>query len=197
MFGHSSAISGNTAFVGAFGDDDGGSSSGSAYIFSTPAPAGIVIDHTANDELLGDDGSIDLTVTGGIPDYTFDWDMDGTGDFDDDEDLTGLVAGTYTVIVRGGAGCESTGTYTVNSQLGISEFGTSNINVYPNPTVNNVNIELAGMFQYELVAINGDILLRGTATDKETLSLIDYANGVYFISVKSESNSATLKVVKK
>ena len=33
-FGHSVSISGDTAIIGAYGDDDAGSSSGSAYIFS-------------------------------------------------------------------------------------------------------------------------------------------------------------------
>jgi len=67
----------------------------------------IIITYTTVDETI-DDGEIDITVTGGIPAYTFDWDTDGTGDFDDPEDLTGLSAGFYTVVVRDDAGCEST-----------------------------------------------------------------------------------------
>ena len=38
QLGVSVAIDGNTIVVGAFGDDDGGSASGSVYIFSPPAP---------------------------------------------------------------------------------------------------------------------------------------------------------------
>ena len=38
-FGHSVAISGNTAIVGANLDADGGSGSGSAYLFEVPEPA--------------------------------------------------------------------------------------------------------------------------------------------------------------
>ena len=43
------------------------------------------------------DGTIDLTVTGGVGGYTFDWDIDGTGDFDDSEDLNNLLPGWYVI----------------------------------------------------------------------------------------------------
>ncbi len=52
-----------------------------------------------------DDGFIDLTVTGGVGPYTFDWDIDGTGDFDDTEDVTLLPENNYTVIVSDQNGC--------------------------------------------------------------------------------------------
>ena len=45
------------------------------------------------------DGFIDITVFGGTPPYLFDWDFDGTGDFDDEEDLDSLVAGNYVITV--------------------------------------------------------------------------------------------------
>ena len=57
-------------------------------------------------------GAIDITATGTGP-FTFDWDTDGTGDFDDTEDLTGLNAGTYNVVVKDANGCTTPGSYTV------------------------------------------------------------------------------------
>ena len=148
-------------------------------------------------ETEGDDGEIDIEITGGVPTYTYDWDNDGTGDFDDDQDLTGVPAGTYTVVVMGSTGCEATRTIDIESQVGIEDLDANNVAIYPNPTVDNINIELAGTFQYELVAINGDILVRGTATDKEIISMKDFADGVYFVNVKTDESATTLKVVKK
>lgn len=58
-----------------------------------------------------EDGAIDITVSGGAPDYVFDWDNDGTGDFDDTEDLSGLSAGSYEVVVEDANGCESTAVF--------------------------------------------------------------------------------------
>lgn len=68
----------------------------------------------------GSDGAIDLTPSG-TPIFTYDWDNDGTGDFDDPQDLTGLPAGNYNVTIRDGAGCEATeGPYSVTEPSAVS-----------------------------------------------------------------------------
>jgi hypothetical protein len=156
----------------------------------------IVIAFTTGDETMGSDGEIDITVTGGSPAYTYDWDNDGTGDFDDSEDLTGLVAGTYIVVVEDEAGCTATETIVVDSQVGIRENGTI-VAVYPNPTVENLTVQFNGTFVYELSAINGDIIMTGQAVDQEELSLNGLASGVYFMTVKANGNVNTVKVIKK
>ncbi|MCR9172623.1 MAG: gliding motility-associated C-terminal domain-containing protein, partial [bacterium] len=51
------------------------------------------------------DGTIDLTVSGGVAGYTYDWDIDGTGDFDDTEDLSNLLPGWYNIQVEDANGC--------------------------------------------------------------------------------------------
>ena len=69
------------------------------------------------------DGAIDLSVSGGAMPYTYDWNNDGLEDPDDDtQDLTGLQAGTYTVIVTDAIGCTATTSVTLN-----------NVNSLPNP----------------------------------------------------------------
>ena len=55
------------------------------------------------------DGAIDLTVSGGTAPYTYDWSNDGLEAPDNDpQDLTGLTAGTYTVVVTAANGCTAT-----------------------------------------------------------------------------------------
>ncbi|RMG88143.1 MAG: hypothetical protein D6714_01150, partial [Bacteroidetes bacterium] len=49
-------------------------------------------------------GAIDLTVSGGFEPYTFDWDNNGVGDFDDPEDISGLSAGQYCVTIKDDCG---------------------------------------------------------------------------------------------
>ncbi|HOY07899.1 MAG TPA: Ig-like domain-containing protein [Saprospiraceae bacterium] len=52
------------------------------------------------------DGEIGLTVSGGVPGYTYDWSNNGSNTPDiDPEDLIGIAAGTYTVTVTDASGC--------------------------------------------------------------------------------------------
>ena len=60
------------------------------------------------------DGSIDITVTGGTSNYSYVWStLDGSGLVTNSEDQTGLTAGTYTVVVTDTNGCEITEDYTL------------------------------------------------------------------------------------
>lgn len=58
-------------------------------------------------------GSINITVSGGAMPYAYSWSNGATS-----EDLTGLVAGNYTVTVTDGNGCSVTHTYTVVNNSG-------------------------------------------------------------------------------
>ncbi|MBK8424523.1 MAG: SprB repeat-containing protein [Lewinellaceae bacterium] len=54
------------------------------------------------------DGEIGLTVSGGVPGYTYDWSNDGPDPMDNDpEDLIGVGANTYTVTVTDASGCSA------------------------------------------------------------------------------------------
>lgn len=63
----------------------------------------------------GNTGSIDLTVAGGTPPAAFIW-----SNGDETEDISMLVAGTYTVTVTDVAGCEAVGSATINEPIAIS-----------------------------------------------------------------------------
>jgi len=78
-------------------------------IVEPPALALSVV--TTNDGCAGapGTGAIDLTVTGGTPAYTYAWTASNGGAIisgqEDDQDLTQLVSGSYTVIVTDSKGC--------------------------------------------------------------------------------------------
>lgn len=57
----------------------------------------------------GNDGEIDITVTGGVPPYDFDWSNGNTT-----EDNIGLTAGTYDVTITDDNGCTVTESFTIN-----------------------------------------------------------------------------------
>ena len=156
----------------------------------------ITISSTTNDELFGGDGAINITVSGGNPSYSFDWDNDGAGDFDDSEDLADLTGGTYTVIVNDEAGCSASEVINVDSQLGIDSNAEQTFSLYPNPTADQITISSEGNFAYQLVAINGEVIANGTGFNQTTLSLKDLADGIYFVTLTANNSTNTVKVIK-
>lgn len=85
--------------------------------FTVAAPGGMTASHTFTNVACGggSDGSIDLTVAGGTPTYTFVW---SSGQIS--EDLTGLMAGSYTVTVTDQNGCQVLDSATITAPLPIT-----------------------------------------------------------------------------
>jgi len=155
------------------------------------------ITYTTTPIIGGGDGEIDITVTGGAPAYSFDWNTDGTGDFDDTEDLTGLSSGGYIVVVISEAlGCEASAVVYVGNQAGIEDLGYSNFSVYPNPTTEQITISSEGNFTYQLTTINGDVVSNGIGFNQTIVSMTELASGVYFVTLTANSITNTVKIIK-
>ncbi|MDB9966882.1 hypothetical protein OAD44_01575, partial [Flavobacteriaceae bacterium] len=72
------------------------------------------------------DGSIDLSVTGGTPDYTYAWTKTGDNTFSKTtKDISGLGPGTYNVTVTDANGCPDTASFIITEpvELEISNQG--------------------------------------------------------------------------
>jgi hypothetical protein len=155
----------------------------------------LTITFTIVDEMAGADGEIDITVTGGNPAYSFDWDNDGTGDFDDTEDLTGLAGGTYIVVVQDEAGCSINESIVVSSQLGVSTNALSTLTIYPNPVRDNLTITQEGNFVYQLVTLEGKVLVNGTGLNQKVIDMNEFTKGVYLLNVTVNGQEVSTKVV--
>ncbi|NOQ75911.1 MAG: T9SS type A sorting domain-containing protein [Crocinitomix sp.] len=147
-------------------------------------------------EDIGSDGEIDITVTGGSPGYTYDWDNDGTGDFDDTEDLTGLIAGTFVVDVMCEAGCAATETVVLGNLAGIDKVSKVAVAIYPNPAADLVTISLEGNFTYSIYSVDGQLMQNGTAFDNVNLSLANYTSGVYLVKVSNNAFTKSVQLIK-
>ncbi|WP_035843272.1 T9SS type A sorting domain-containing protein [Crocinitomix catalasitica] len=165
-------------------------------------PDAITLTADAIDESELGNGAINLTVMGGTSPYTFDWDNDGTGDFDA-QDLTNLDPGTYTVIVTDANGCTETLTISVGSVVGINTLNGTNVDIYPNPTNGLVNFALTGsdeIFNYTVTDIAGKTI--GTQTNSITgnsilsIDLTDFESGLYLVKLFNESSEQTFRIVK-
>ena len=83
--------------------------------------------------------------------------------------------------------------------VGVNEAEDINNNalVYPNPTKNNITIEVKDAFTITVTNFKGQIVQNfNIKSGKTTISLDDYSNGVYFIEGLNTNNSFVKKIVK-
>jgi hypothetical protein len=155
----------------------------------------VITDAVVTDEFFGYDGSIDITVEGGSGAYTYEWSHGPVS-----QDVGSLTAGTYTVIVNDitveKGLCESEGTYEIGSFVGLEDQSLVNLNVYPNPVVDEFTIATEGTFNYDVVNLLGEVVLSGQGTTSVQVSMKDFANGTYIVKVKSGEQTGFVQVVK-
>ena len=156
---------------------------------SIAEPALLEVSYSVQDVLCngGNDGSIDLTVTGGVAPYSYSWNNGST-----DEDLTGLTVGTYDVTVTDDNGC------TVQSSIDVTEPDTIQVTYTSTPATceapnGTITIDVVGgtaPFTYNWS--NGETTadLNSAVAGSYELTLTD-DNGCTFVlqaEVESESN---------
>ncbi|HLG04151.1 MAG TPA: T9SS type A sorting domain-containing protein, partial [Bacteroidia bacterium] len=87
----------------------------------------------------GNNGSVDLSVTGGTPGYSYSWSNGATT-----QDISGLTAGTYSVTVLDANLCTVTQTASVTEPPPITAAGTTQSNVSCNGGSNGYAAIMAG-----------------------------------------------------
>jgi len=157
-------------------------------------PAAIALSLTSTQASSGnDDGAIDLTVSGGIPPYAFNWSNGALT-----EDLDSLAAGTYTVTVMDSNGCTSIDSATVTTIIGINESELlRELSIFPNPNTGKFNVvyELSErqFVTISVYSVTGQtIFYLGLLQPKgEHLQLIDIegeATGLYNLRIVFEND---------
>lgn len=149
---------------------------------------------TSTDELSGNDGSIDLTVSGGVAPYTFSW-TSGAGTIEDPANLSG---GIYTVTITDSIGCVTTLDVTVNSQVGLEEsISEPHWVVYPNPSHGKITVFLDQMVdQFDEIRIldfTGRIIHSSNVKEIQDIQL--NKAGMYFVVLSSGGRFEIKRVV--
>ncbi len=110
---------------------------------------------------------------------------------------------TYTLTATDVNGCSKSTTFVqnVNDCVGLNEIAQAGnaVKVYPNPTVGEFTIELSNATAktLEVVDLSGRVVYTGAVTsDKVKVNLVNAANGIYYVKIKSNSTTEVVKVVK-
>jgi len=103
-----------------------------------------------NGTSYGNDGSIEIDYSATNPPCTFDWSFDGTGDFNDEQNLLNVPAGDYSLTIVDSLGCTSH--YNYNVPLNLNMFIPTAIS--PNNDGFNDTWQIRGLEQFEWYEIS-------------------------------------------
>lgn len=128
------------------------------------------------------DGSITVSVAGGVAGYTYLWNNTQTG-----ATANGLLAGTYTVTVTDANGCSVVYQSEVDCVTGIGAQPALKIALYPNPAEDMVYIDVPAGDNYDVTMydMTGRVIMQLNISQHTQVSLVDIAKGMYTIEVKA------------
>jgi hypothetical protein len=167
-------------------EDDNGCSFTTSTNINEPAVLGY--SNTVSNVISGSDGSIDLTVTGGTPPYSYSW--TGSNSYTSTtEDPAGLDAGVYTCTVTDLKGCVVT-TASIEVFESTAGIGSNEIQftVYPNPTNELLNINFVGLDNITMSIIDNTgryIMTKMLNNENNTVEVSHLAAGVYNLQLRN------------
>jgi len=146
---------------------------------------------------------IDISVTGGTPDYSYEWTGPGV-DGTTTADLEGLSSGTYTVEVTDAAGCSEVATF--NVVTGIYELaGGVEAQIFPNPSTGLFQVQWEGWtggdVAFSVIDARGRQVTQGVwagagSSFLTTLDLSGVENGLYRLNVVSNGIPTSIQLLK-
>lgn len=132
-------------------------------------------------------GSIDLTITGGLPPFTVSWSNGST-----EQDISELVSGTYTVTITDANNCTQSFEFIVDVLTGIA-FNMTQIEVFPNPAADFFVLRSAMPGFWQLHDIGGRQILQGEHLNgDQIISVSNLPKGLYLLHFQSQSQQSSV-----
>ncbi len=146
-------------------------------------------------------GAINITVTGGTPNYDYDWGNNVTS-----EDISNIAAGVYTVTVTDDKGCSQTASFTVSQPSSLNEIGeiiwVQNLGVENGNLLFAIKMERTADVTISMVSANGQLIqkqnIRNVSNQVITLDAAAIASGIYIVrfDVAGDSIAKRVAIVK-
>jgi hypothetical protein len=111
---------------------------------------------------------------------------------------TATVNGEYAVIVTLANGCSDTSECVLIDYLSLNEITGADIYVFPNPTNDQVTIQMSVMsVSVQITDAQGKRLSLQEVSNGDNVSLADYAPGVYFLRIGTSLGTIVKPVIRK
>lgn len=181
-------------------DDNGNTSTCSFSVVVYPIPD-IVFNGITDDHNGQGVGSILISIVGGTGPYIYVWKKNGQL-FSNDEDLTNLFAGTYTLVITDANSCTTAlAPVIINNTVGIEELGdNSSVRLWPNPATASFYLEFTNISVEAAMIMDTRGKLIQELKPEQLLAPVDVqglSNGVYFLKMAtSKGKVLTLRFVK-
>jgi len=183
--------------------DASGNVGGCSFTVTILTPIAVALDELAHDKGGQGVGKILVSASGSQPGYTYEWKRDGQT-VATTEDLVGVGAGTYTLVVTDAEGCTTVaGPFVVDDLVGTGAPDWADlVAVYPNPTAGRVSVSLpdgtlGSELRFAVFDATGRLVLERRAAPQKVTEL-DWsalADGLYTLLVRTERGQAAYKVV--
>jgi len=198
-------------------DATGATAYTAVYVSTEGQPLALQTAHNNASSWGADDGSIDLTVIGGVGPYTYKWNAGS-----EMEDLPRVTPGLYVVTVTDATGATATlsvrvGVKGTSTVIATRKFDTeldlfpvteakTNLTAYPNPVANRANIALTlaqdSEYSLDVYDLKGSLvknLKRGKTLKNNTVEAVwepqAIAKGIYIVRLKTQHEIQNLRLV--
>jgi hypothetical protein len=123
-----------------------------AFNLEIPEPLESSLDSTTNATNDDANGAAFTSLTGGTSPFIFQW-FDANGNqVGNEADLTGVIAGDYTLIITDSNGCADTLNVTIDKTVGTSlVIDNQSLKIYPNPNNGNFFLEVSQFSDNEAI----------------------------------------------
>lgn len=174
--------------------DNHGCTAGFNYTINQPDSLDIDVDVNHASESGANDGSAEVSIDGGTPDYTISW---STGE-EDVSEISDLSPGEYFVVITDANGCSETINFVVSVGTSVHESEESPLQLYPNPATHTVHISgcAQSMIDLEVIDATGR-LVKSEANHpcQSDLSVSDLASGAYLLRITDGDQIHSLRLV--
>lgn len=150
---------------------------------------------------LNDSFSLNVEAYGGTGDYTYSWTPSELLDDAESQNPTATPteAGeiTFTVTVYDGLETvEASVTVFVKDCTSVEENILNNVNIYPNPAEDFIMINSENVEYVEVIDIYGRVVTSSEINGETRIDMSNFANGIYYVKLHSNGETAIQKVVK-